>query len=69
MAKLKIMDYSLLIGLHTLPESEEPLSNSVDGQFLFYKDFSGYQSSFEDNSSGPEVYYLGMFVGAYLKLF
>lgn len=58
MAKLKIMDYSLLIGLHTLSESDANVLN--DGQFLFYKDFNGFQSSYEDNSSGPEVYYLGM---------
>lgn len=56
------MDYSLLIGLHTLPET---LRNSNDKasrsecEFLFYKDFNGFRSSFEDNTSGPEVYYLG----------
>lgn len=51
------MDYSLLIGLHTLSDSDEPCD--FDGQFLFYKDYNGFQSSYEDNSSGPEVYYLG----------
>lgn len=54
------MDYSLLIGLHTLSassESDEP--SNFDGQFLFYKDFDGFQSSYEDDSPGPEVYYLG----------
>lgn len=54
------MDYSLLIGLHTLSESELNESKfASDGQFLFYNDFNGFQSSFEDNSAGPEVYYLG----------
>lgn len=54
------MDYSLLIGLHTLSNSSESDETSnFDGQFLFYKDFDGFQSSYEDNSPGPEVYYLG----------
>jgi hypothetical protein len=59
LAKLKIMDYSLLIGLHTLSETE---INENDGQFLFYKDFNGFQSSYEDDSAGPEVYYLGTLI-------
>lgn len=62
MAKLKIMDYSLLIGLHTLTEPEIIESRRMadkKGEFEFYKDFNGFQSSYEDNSAGPEVYYLG----------
>ena len=59
LAKLKIMDYSLLIGLHTLPEAERHSQKQFSDDFLFYRDFKGFQSSFEDNSNGPEVYYLG----------
>lgn len=59
------MDYSLLIGLHTLPKTpEDPVDLNLrrfSGNFMFYKDFNGYQSSFKDNSNGPEVYYLGKF--------
>lgn len=53
------MDYSLLIGLHTLPESERHDKKQSDDDFMFYRDFKGFQSSFEDGSNGPEVYYLG----------
>lgn len=53
------MDYSLLIGLHTLPEAERLNQPESSGDFMFYRDFKGFQSSFEDNSNGPEVYYLG----------
>lgn len=57
------MDYSLLIGLHTLPDADKLLKDTSgsgsSGEFLFYRDFKGFQSSFEDNSDGPEVYYLG----------
>lgn len=60
------MDYSLLIGLHTL-EADEFDDETLDrdpvtctDQFMFYRDFNGgFQSSFEDNRNGPEVYYLG----------
>ena len=63
MTKLKIMDYSLLVGLHNLSDKEQAsgdLSKSKNSEFIFYRDFGGYQSSFEDNSRGPEVYYLGI---------
>ena len=59
------MDYSLLIGLHNLTEPEITESRRRQviaderGEFEFYKDFGGFQSSYEDNSAGPEVYYLG----------
>ena len=59
LAKLKIMDYSLLIGLHTLPESDRSQLSPPSHLFEFYKDFDGFRSSFADNSNGPEVYYLG----------
>lgn len=63
MAKLKIMDYSLLVGLHNLSDKEQAsgdLSKSKNSEFIFYRDFEGFQSSFQDNSRGPEVYYLGI---------
>lgn len=58
------MDYSLLIGLHALAKDDDTddTSDTIDtsDQFIFYKDFDGgFQSSFEDNTNGPEVYYLG----------
>lgn len=55
------MDYSLLIGLHTLPDHQQQDNNFPNNEypFLFYKDFNGFRSSFDDNSDGPEVYYLG----------
>lgn len=68
LAKLKIMDYSLLIGLHTLPDADKLIlkdtsESGSNGEFLFYRDFKGFQASFEDNSDGPEVYYLGKMSG------
>lgn len=67
------MDYSLLIGLHTLSDEEfeesrkkTAIDHDINNNgFLFYKDFNGFQSSFEDGSSGPEVYYLGKQVDYY----
>jgi hypothetical protein len=55
------MDYSLLIGLHTLTEMDEVSDETNDegDDYTFYRDFKGFQSSFEDGSRGPEVYYLG----------
>lgn len=56
------MDYSLLIGLHNLssPPTESQPHNQLMNDYIFYRDCNGgYQATFEDNSPGPEVYYLG----------
>jgi hypothetical protein len=53
------MDYSLLIGLHGLTDGPVVDATDYDSDFVFYRDFNGLQASFEDNSTGPEIYYLG----------
>lgn len=56
------MDYSLLIGLRDCCRDDDDLLSVVNGNipFTFYKDFEGFRSSYQDNSPGPEIYYLGI---------
>lgn len=58
------MDYSLLVGLHTLSSAQDTSAN--DGVPMeramcsFYQDSGGFRATFEDNSPANEVYYLGV---------
>ena len=62
LAKSNIMDYSLLIGLRDCALNDDSWTGTDDRiPFTFYKDFEGFRSSFQDNSPGPEIYYLGIY--------
>lgn len=59
MTRLKIMDYSLLIGLHELnADSTDNTPNESNNPFT--ADFGGFQASYANNQPAPEVYYLGI---------
>lgn len=64
LASLKIMDYSLLIGFHDIPDAaqEAELLDAISpaASQIFYADHGGFQTSFSDNSPGQHVYYLGI---------
>jgi hypothetical protein len=60
LARLRIMDYSLLIGLHQVPEGGECGDPNAAESCAFYSDAGGFRSSFATNTPGPEIYYLGI---------